>query len=387
VVAQTDTLFDPNHGQIDELDEVIGSAYIELGETEDPSGVLADFQEALNNSFETTPVVINFDTIFDTVESDPAVGKTITVDCLERVNRSSESAAQFSRTRWFVGSDELAAELTGIQALRVSRTSIGETSAHGVFFGVIEGPSRKIRVAIKPFRSQADKPKCEWVNTNLATKNGLSTFRVLGFIFGNDASYMVTERQDGVESMDNANWSVALANPEANQAMLDDLRKIGPMVARLHEKGIFHGDLQMKNCVVTERGDVHCIDWESTIFVSPEAVYDESDLNHELTGNKAIHDLVALFASLARTTEFQGVGLLSSLTPAAQLSYFSEMVLTPYLETRLDLALNKELSSDTSETVQAVLTKIQEHIEDYIMSEKLKDSMARLRINLQNKRK
>ncbi|HEX3568565.1 MAG TPA: lipopolysaccharide kinase InaA family protein [Candidatus Saccharimonadales bacterium] len=282
-----------------------------------------------------------------------------------------------SATRLYVDSDERAQELSGnMQSMRISRTSIAETSAHGVFFTKMSGSGGTVRVAVKRFENGPRGAVQEWANTKLAAERGFGAFQPLGYIAAEDTGYMLTYRRDDVESLDNSDWTRALRDPEAHQSMLEDISKVGPLLARLHHEGAYHGDAQLKNIVIDQMGQLDFNDWESSTFTErptwSKLSYEQADSHR----HKIERDLKVLFGSLARSVEDKGVGLLTNLTPQAQTGYFREFIMTPYIEARLQL-LGQD--SPDADAAMVVMGEVEDAITQYISTGELQRSLARAR--------
>lgn len=350
------------------LAELGGSAYLAPEELPDSHLTVRNFQEALTA---VTPQVVDFDPILEDAESG-SHEKTVTQFCVEGVKGALSVCGEEGL---YVGSDDLSTDIAGLNDVMISRTSIGETSAHQVFFASLTDGQRGLRVAVKPFVIDPLKSINEWSNTLIARRRGLETFFPIGFVLHDSTGYSLSVRQDGIEPMDNADWTAALANPDSNQEMLMDLKKLGPAIARLHERGCYHGDVQLKNAVITERGSVHVIDWEAANFIDRR---NSSNRQPEFVYKKTLRDMIVLFGSLARSVQQQGVGLLSGLTPVAQWSFFRDLILSPYIDERLQLAQ----SSSRPEVADAILLQLgslEDELKLYILNGELKRSMNRAR--------
>jgi hypothetical protein len=213
----------------------------------------------------------------------------------------------------------------------------------------------------------------------LARKSGLDTFLPLGFMINDGIGYTITERQDDIDSLDNVDWTQVLMLPDQHPGMLEDLQKVGPALAKLHHGGIYHGDPQMKNGVITQRGSMHWIDWEATTVV-PRSNQPTEEIQ-ALLQHKIVRDLRVLFSSLARSTDLQGIGLLHHQTPLAQWQYFDELIFTPYIAERLRLLDNSP--PDQAETAFGVLQAAEDEISEYIRNGDLYKSLHRSRHNQQ----
>lgn len=301
-------------------------------------------------------------------------GKTLTQSCVEFVEKIVASDVN---TRWYVDSKETAQVMHGLRKTMISRTSIGETSAHQVFFARLSGDHHGVRVAVKPFEFEPNKAIREWVNMKLAETMGLHVFRPLGFMVAGKG-YSITERRDGIELLDNADWTQVLTQADKNQSLLDDLRKIGPALARVHHKGCYHGDPQAKNMVITQSGSVNLIDWEAATFRRSDAETLMDAAQEPGIRRMAGHDLRVLFGSLARSVGDHGVGFLTGLTPPSQYSYFRELIIDPYIEERMRL-IGEQDNIESIESSLAHLGEIEREVAHYVLTNSLQNSLSRSR--------
>jgi hypothetical protein len=351
----------------------IGSIYFSPEEMPDPSETVLKFQDGLRSCMhEKPPAVIDFPILADLAARSE---KTLTRSCGELISyRVDRSVAN----RLYTSSSDIAQELVTLPDLLISRTSIAETSAHKVFFAVLTDGDTKLRIAVKPFEQEPEKAITEWANTLLARSRGFQAFAPIGFLIHEGVGYAITKRQDDIEPMDNAEWSAALFDPETHGAMLNDLLKVGPALARAQAKDCFHGDPQLKNIVINQDGTVHFIDWESAIFLKDsKAIWSATDGTVDHVTNNTAKDLKVLFGSLARSVKDKGVGFLDNLTPQAQWSYFRELIVTPYLEEHLELA--EQSRSANIDSVMARLGLVEQEIYSYIINGEIYESLARMR--------
>lgn len=351
-----------------------GSQYILPEQSGDVVAKALNFKISLGEVQQYPVQVIDFEGVVD--QANERNHKALSQGCLEVVLDEVKNAPH---TYFYSHSAENAERIQKLPNVFISRTSIGETSAHKVFFALLTSDDDQLRVAVKPFVSGniAEKTITDWSNTLLARKSGLDTFEPLGFMICNGVGYTLTERQDDIDSMDNVDWSRALMSPD-NDSLINDITKTGPALARLNHLGIFHGDPQMKNGVLTQRGSMHWIDWEASTIINRDR--DQASLKAEsLIREKTVRDLLVLFNSLARSVSDNGVGLLDGKTPLAQYQSFNELVLTPYVNERLKLVDG----SDTAkvEATFLELGEIEQDISDYIKTGTLQNNLKRSRHN------
>lgn len=363
--------------QVEEISDQLyeGSSYILPEQSGGAAATAVNFKNSLREVQELPIQVINFNDVID--QANKREQKTLTQGCLEIVLREVQEAPH---TYFYSHDLQTAERLQKLPNVFISRTSIGETSAHKVFFALLTSDDDRLRVAVKPFASgEVDrKAITDWSNTLLARKSGLDTFQPLGFMICNGLGYTLTERQDDIDPMDNLDWSRALIMPDLYKSMIEDAKKSGPALARLNHLGIFHGDPQMKNGVLTQRGSMHWIDWEAATFINRSRDYQTSE-EVTLIHHKTVRDLRVLFSSLARSVDNNGVGLLQGQTALAQFQSFNELILTPYIDERLRL-IETEYPSKVQDAYSE-LAFVEQEISDYIKNGDLYKTLNRSRHN------
>lgn len=280
--------------------------------------------------------------------------------------------------RLYVDGTEEKALLDGkTQGVRLARTSGAETSAHQVFFARLTGYTGDIRVAVKPHASGTERAITEWANTLIARKLGFGAFSIVGFIRTESGGYLLSPRRDDVESLDNMEWTSGLTGSREGYDMLSYLPRLGSLMARLQSKGGYHCDPQLKNFVIDQEDSLDYIDWEAAKFLGAIDWASISYEEEETHLNAATRDLKILFGSLARGVDRHGVGLLDGLTYPAQLAYFKEYILNPYLEERLTIL--DERSEANVDRAILHLTQIELKMEEYILSGELYKTLSRNR--------
>lgn len=262
---------------------------------------------------------------------------------------------------------------SGLDRFDVVRSAKAETSAHGVFFGVMTSSQTddSLPVAVKPCTENPKKAYLDWLNNNLVARTGRKNFIPIGFIFDEDRAYSITRIERGVETLDNTEWNNVLMDPESQQyeGQREELAELGRELAGLHQDKIFHGDPQFKNIAVDPAGKIFFIDWESAQFFGDNA-------SSQVLNKKAAHDLEILYYSAAAPEARKGVGLLSAYSPELQWCYFNKFILTPYLEARLE-------ADDSAENVEAV-AETEDQIKNYVLKEFTAGSVKRYLNSQQN---
>jgi tRNA A-37 threonylcarbamoyl transferase component Bud32 len=220
-----------------------------------------------------------------------------------------------------------------LDSFDVLRTAKAETSANGVFFGIMANSQTKkgLPIAVKPCEEKPSKAYMDWANNSMVGRQGLKNFSPVGFLVHGDNTFSITELETGIETLDNSSWGNVLKardDPRYSQQR-GLLKKIGTIAGELHSSGIVHNDTQFKNIAVDITGRTFFIDWESATFLPKE-------LDEERRIKWTAHDLSIIAMSAACTEEEKGVGLLSDFSPSLRWEYFRDYVFDPYMETRLE---------------------------------------------------
>lgn len=239
----------------------------------------------------------------------------------------------------------------------VLRTAKAETSANGVFFGVIvdSKTDRGLPVAVKPCEKKPEKAYLDWANNSMIGCRGLKNFDPVGFIINGQNTFSITELEPGIETLDNWNWQEVLKdkNDPAYEEQRDLLGQIGVMLAELHKDNIMHGDTQFKNIAIDIAGDAFFIDWEgATLMREDSPRQDKIEKMHR--------DLKVMIRSVACGENEMGIGLLSDFSPSLQWEYFRDYIFDPYMGTMLD--------DDDSEPALEALGEIETRLKEYLYS-------------------
>ena len=344
--------------QIDVPWETVPSGELE----EVPHGRLQEFRQDLEYIQESGSLVIRAEAFAEHIQAT----KPINIQMIGNIHRQVAGGGRqlyLSPDFGWLGKDV-------VSRFSVVRTAGAETSAHGVFFGLLAGEEGEwaLPVAIKPFRKKPAKAYADWLNNSLIAQTDKNHFEPVGFMIGEKINYSITELKQGAETLDNSDWTTALLDendPEyTGQRAL--LKKVGAELGDFNARRIFHGDLQFKNIVIDVAGNVFFIDWESSSFHGDQAP-------EEVLMKKSAHDLLVLFGSMARSEADKGVGLLHSFTPWMQWQHFKEYIFDPYMDKFLEVS-DDEYAFDR-------LAAVEETVRDYILGSGLKASLSRMRHN------
>lgn len=259
----------------------------------------------------------------------------------------------------------------GITTFHARRTFGAETSAHGVFFGVMhdpDDPTKGITVAIKPCVEKPETAYQDWLNNHLARNIDKRCYEPIGFIVGGGTGYSITKfKRDGFDTLDSTTWDNVLIiedDPEY-ETQKEVIKSVAVTLAELHKKNIFHGDSQFKNIVLDVTGEVYMIDWESaTFYYQPP---EDGVLQHKIG-----HDLKVLFRSMAMPVSKMGVGLISNFKHPMQWEHFKQYVFNPYMESYLD-------GVNDNDPRFGIIAEVEEQIEEYILTGAIYESFKRQR--------
>lgn len=258
-----------------------------------------------------------------------------------------------------------------IDGFSVLRTAKAETSAHGVFFGVLQNKTTEkgLPVAIKPCAKKPSKAYIDWANNSLIARTKRRHFSPVGFLIHGDINYSITELEPGVETLDNTDWTSVLQ--DTTDSSYDGQRRllssVGKTLAELHTDNIYHGDTQFKNIAVDITGNTYFIDWEAASIYAP----DSPEVNKM---KKMSHDLKVLLRSVAFSEDDMGVGLLTSFSPSLQWEHFKSYIFDSYMETFLE--------TNTDEAAFSRIAEVEEDLKKYILSGDLALSVKRVRNGL-----
>jgi len=334
---------------------------IPSGELEEvPHGQLQEFRQDLEYTQESGALVIRAAVFAENIQP----MKPINIQIARNIHRQVAGGGRhlyLSPDFGWLGEDT-------VSRFSVVRTAGAETSAHGVFFGLLAGEEGKwaLPVAIKPCRKNPANAYMDWLNNSLIAQTNQNHFEPVGFMIGEKINYSITELKQGAETLDNTDWTMALLDEDnpayAGQRAL--LKKVGTELGDTNARRIFHGDLQFKNIVNDVAGNVFFIDWESSSFYGDQAP-------GEVLMTKSAHDLHVLFGSMARSEADKGVGLLHNFEPWMQWQHFKEYIFNPYME--------KFLEASDDEDAFNRLAEVEENIRDYILDRGLKASLSRIR--------
>jgi hypothetical protein len=327
------------------------------------------FKWSLAESIHDGIKVLDIDSLYHRVsDKEKAISQQMLKAVTERAGSNFYVSPEYG---WLAGA--------GYSAFHVRRVSGAETSAHGVFFGVLHDPdnmSKGVSVAIKPCDTKPETAVADWVNNSLIHKQDDRTYEPIGFILdGYGMGYSITKfKKEGFDTLDSTTWNNVLAYEEdpAYSGQREVLTSVAEALASLHKNHIYHGDPQFKNIVVDITGDVYFIDWESA------AIYTNAPEPAQMT-HKMEHDLKVLFRSVAMPEDKAGVGLLDIFTDNIKWSLFKKYIFDPYMEAYMPGGLSGVGTGEGSDFM--VIADIEENLRSYIVGGEIYASYSRTRHN------
>ena len=188
-------------------------------------------------------------------------------------------------------------------------------SAHQVLFGEFDfsGP-----VAVKP-HSRESKAAHELRHLEAVAERGVETVEPLGLASGALATYLVTQRRDGLRHQGQIDWGVGIASRALGKIIIPTLRDTVEFVDHLNEHDVIHGDFQPKNVVFDIGSGVPvALDLE-------RAAVDRSQSEHD----RRLEDDLERYGGIVL-----GRGLLSDRTPQYRASWLRDQLVDPVYSAR-----------------------------------------------------
>lgn len=217
-------------------------------------------------------------------------------------------------------------------------------SQHNVVFGKVAlsvaGTTDILNVAVKPFVSGFD-PNIDAIDMAVhehdclirARQRGIDTFRPLAVVVNEGSGYLVTQRRDDIETMDNADWTINPDEPGYESVVLPNLRFMVEALATQHASGMFHGDGQPKNIARTDTGGLVVPDLENASFAeNPESHHRMLYGTNDVTDSKAYDDVRKTWYALTHPlgTASQNI-FLADIPFEKYVSEYEKHYLAPYL--------------------------------------------------------
>lgn len=198
-----------------------------------------------------------------------------------------------------------------------------DRSKHGALIGNIANRA----VVVKPHENRA-RAQRELANMNELRKVGLPTVKPVGVFEGRNASYLITEKYEGLTALNGLRLRVAHNERRDREEVSTRVVRSAKAIAKLHANGITHGDFQAKNSFEGPEQEAVYLDLENTLIGSRG----RGDIDRRAA------DVYMLGASLAYA------GYLYNRSPSYRSGAITEMVIGPYadavdpaMESRLDM--------------------------------------------------
>lgn len=185
-------------------------------------------------------------------------------------------------------------------------------SGHGVMFGKL---SPYGEVSIKPHETFG-RAQHEVEVINHAREKGLDTIDPLYIAAGGLRVYMISSYYRGLRNLGQLNWREDVASRRLHKVLTPTLHFAANFAGEIHEKGITHGDFQVKNVALTTEG--------SPVFVDVEN--GQIRLKGQELVRKGDRDLVRMSYSVLRR------GLLHDRSMKYKLGYLGDEFVDPALE-------------------------------------------------------
>ncbi len=196
-----------------------------------------------------------------------------------------------------------------------------DSSKHGAMLGRIASS----QVVVKPHPNR-NKAQRELANIEEFRAIGLNTFTPVGVFEGRNASYLVTEKYEGLTALNGLTLRIAHNDRHELKPLRVRTARSAQAAAEMHNKHATHGDYKVKNSFEGPNGE--------TVF---------GDLENAMVGQRGRGDAVRraadiyeLGASLARG------GYLYNKSPSYRAGAIGELVIGSYVNA-LDTSLDSQL--------------------------------------------
>ena len=186
-----------------------------------------------------------------------------------------------------------------------------DCSRHGVLLGQIAGS----QVVVKPHPNR-DKAQRELKNIIEFNKVGLNTFDPIGVYEGRSASYLVTNKYEGLTPLNKLRLRVAHNERSAREEISKRVARSAVSAAVMHNLDATHGDFKTKNNFEGPRQEVVFGDLENAI-VGKRGKGDS---------NRRAADVYELGASLMNS------GYLYNRSPSYRSGAVGEIIIGPYID-------------------------------------------------------
>lgn len=183
-------------------------------------------------------------------------------------------------------------------------------SGHKVMFG--EWGDRG-EVVVKPHRL-FDRASQEARQIGNVARLGLNTPELQAVVIGNKASYLVTSKYPGLQTLTGMAWNLGVADKALQRRAVPAMRNAATGLAVIHGKGAVHGDYQAKNVAKGPKDEQVVIDLEK--------------VRVNMWGEKGADDRAKDLYLLASSLLIRG--LLADRSPSYRTGFIAEHVVLPY---------------------------------------------------------
>lgn len=202
-------------------------------------------------------------------------------------------------------------------------------SGHGVMFGKLSGGEQ---VVVKPHVKEG-KADYEALQIERFAERGINTPAKIGTYPGREATYLVTEKYEGLRTLGDMCWRASVAD-RVRPRLMHDLELGARNLAELHSHGASHGDYAIKNVGLGPEAEPVFFDLE------------RSQLDERGRGSaiERTNDLYMLGGSAL------GDGLLYDRSPSYRIGALRIGLVDPYV----DLVIGDKVDHDLLERAQRV---------------------------------
>lgn len=224
-------------------------------------------------------------------------------------------------------------------------TSSSKRSQHGLFFSRLDSPTRRLRVAVKPFYTDIAvyQAVSEQIKIQAFRDLGMTALRPFGVVigdkdsYGNQHAYGLTALHDGLTTLDSIDWSGFAADPNRNPGMTEIWKSVARESALMHSTGqVSHKDFEARNLATSVSQLGFPIDNE-TAYLSHEKPRDA-----ETRYGNSLIDLDTLLLSMSMPRRMPGTNFegLNMFGPKVKDWYgaYCNIFLNDYLSERKKLA-------------------------------------------------
>ena len=219
-------------------------------------------------------------------------------------------------------------------------------SHHQVILGSVQvsdevGSTETVDVALKEYVTSSGKAFSEMATLQTVAQRGLKTFNPLAIYKSGEHSVLITEKFNNLFVLDSSRWDLVPSDSEYEE-VAKPIQQMASGLAKLHSKGIFHGDAVPKNFAVDDKNDIVYFDFEDTVIVPEEEAMSTINGAYSIEESLALKDVVHFWRFQTSPYEVDKPFLITE-PPEIVLNEFVVQFLNPYLDSL------SELSTQTDE--------------------------------------